>query len=212
TAEVPGLPLERRMTLVRLGDGSVVVHSAICLDAEAQREIDAWGVVRYVIVPNGWHRLDAAAYAERYPDARIVCPDPAKKRVEKKVRVDGNLSLIPSDPALTFAPLAGTSNDEHVLTVRSGERASLVFCDTVFNLPKLPGFHGWFYGLIGSTGAPKVTPLLHLVAVRDGRALGRHLETLATTPGLVRVVPGHGGVVEGAHEAPALMRTVAATA
>lgn len=209
--EVPGLPLRRRMTLVRLGDGSLVVHSAICLNEAAQRKLDAWGTVRYVIVPNGWHRLDAAAYAERYPDARILCPDPARKLVSKKVRVDGNLSLIPPDPVLTCAPLAGTSNEEHVLTVRSSEHTTLVFCDTVFNLPKLPGFKGWVYGLIGSTGAPKVTPLLRLVAVRNGSVLRERLEALAATPALYRVVPGHGAVVEGASAAPELMRRVAAT-
>jgi hypothetical protein len=210
--EVPDMPVQRRMTVVRLGDGSLVVHSAICLDEAAQRELDAWGSVRYVIVPNGWHRLDAPAYAERYPDARVLCPDPARKLVSKKVRVDGNLSLIPPDPALTCAPVAGTSIQEQVLTVRSSERTTLVFCDTVFNLPKQPGFKGWVYGLIGSTGAPKVTPLFRLVGVRDRRALGRELETLAAAPALHRVIPGHGAIVEGASAAPELMRTVAATA
>ncbi len=210
--EVPGMPLKRRMTLVRLGDGSVVVHSAICLDEDAQREVEAWGAVRYVIVPNGWHRLDAPAYAERYPDARVVCPDPARKSVKKKVRVDGNLSFIPPDPSLVCTPLAGSSIEEQVLTVRSGERTSLVFCDTVFNLPKLSGFKGWAYGVIGSTGAPKVTPLLRTLAVRDRRALGGHLESLASTPGLTRVIPGHGAVVEGDTAAPAMLRAVAATA
>lgn len=211
-SEVPSLPLKRRMTVVRLGDGSLVVHSAICLDEAAQRELDAWGSVRYVIVPNGWHRMDAPAYAERYPDARILCPDPVRKRVSKKVRVDGNLSLLPADPALSCEAMAGTNTAEHVLTVRSGERTSLVFCDTVFNLPELPGFKGWLYGAIGSTGAPKVTPVFRLAAVGDRRALGQHLATLASSPGLYRVVPGHGAVIEGADKAPELMRAVAATA
>jgi len=168
--------------------------------------------VRYVIVPNGWHRLDAPAYAERYPDARILCPDPTRARVSEKVRVDGNMSLIPSDPALTCAPVAGTSTHEQVLTVRSGEHTTLVFCDTVFNLPKLPGFKGWAYGALGSTGAPKVTPIFRMAAVRDRRELGAELAMLAATPALYRVIPGHGAIVEGASAAPEVMRTVAATA
>jgi hypothetical protein len=211
--EVPGMPLRRRMTVVRLSDGSLVVHSAIGLDAAAQRELDAWGVVRYVIVPNGWHRIDAPAYAARYPDARIVSPDPARKLVMKRVRVDGNLSLIPSDQSLSCAPLAGSRIEEQVLSVRSGDRVTLVFCDTVFNLPRrLPGFHGWVYRAIGSTGAPKVTPLMRAISVRDRAALRAHLAALAATPGLHRVIPGHGSFVEGPNEASAFLRAVAATA
>ncbi len=210
-AVLPSLPMRRRMTLIRLTDGSVVVSSAICLSDEAAREVDAWGPVRFIIVPNAWHRIDAPAYAARYPEARVVCPDPARKRVQKVVRVDGNLSLLPEDPALSSAALAGSSIEEHVLTVRSGARASLVFGDSVMNLPPLPGFRGWLYGAIGSTGAPKVTPLMKLVSVRDRARLRAHLGELAETPGLTRVVPGHGSCVEGATEAPAVMRAVSAS-
>jgi hypothetical protein len=209
-AAVPNLPLRRRMTLVRLGDGSVVVHSAVCLAEALQREIDAWGTVRFVFVPNGWHRLDARAYAERYPDARVVCPDGARKLVAKKVRVDGNPSLVPADSTLALEKLRGSRIEEHALVVRSGERVSLVFGDTVFNLPKLSGFHGWVYGAIGSTGAPKVTPLMRLVSVNDRSALRAQLETLTATPSLYRVIPGHGTVVEGASDATAMMHAVCA--
>jgi hypothetical protein len=208
---VPGMPLKRRMTVVRLGDGSLCVHNAICLEEPVQRELEAWGPVRFVVVPNGWHRIDAPAYAARYPDAKILCPDPARKAVSKKVRVDGNLSLLPSDPSLTHVALEGSSIGEHVLTVRSGRRTSLVFNDTLFNLPKLSGFKGFVYGLMGSTGAPKVTPLMRAVSVRDRAALRRHLETLADTPGLERVIPGHGFVAEGPDAAHHVMRAAAAS-
>jgi len=208
--EVPGLPMKRRMTLIRLEDGSVVVHNGICLSEEQQSELDAWGKVRFIVVPNGWHRTDAAAYAARYPDARVLCPDPAKKLVQKKVRVDGNLSLLPATPMLEHAPLAGSKIAEHVLTVRSGGRVTLVFNDTLFNLPKLPGVKGFIYGAIGSTGGPRVTPLMRLVSVGDRGALKRHLEALATTSGIARVIPGHGFVAEGTDAAQNVLRTAIA--
>lgn len=208
---VPGMPMKRRMTLVRLGDGSVVVHNGICLDEAAQREIDAWGTVRFVIVPNGWHRTDAAAYAARYPDAKVLCPDPARKLVSKRVRVDGDLSLLPADRTLEHAPLAGSKIAEHVLTVRSGSGVTLVFNDTIFNLPRLPGVKGFIYGAIGSTGAPKVTPLMRFVSVGDRGALREHLKSLAATPGVTRVIPGHGFVAEGTDDARGLLIAAAAS-
>lgn len=209
--EVPGMPMKRRMTLIRLDDGSLVVHNGICLNEEAQREIDAWGKVRFIVVPNGWHRTDAAAYAARYSEAQVLCPDPAKSRVTKKVRVDGNLSLLPATRTLEHAPLAGSKIAEHVLTVRSGSRVTLVFTDTLFNLPKLPGLKGALYGAIGSTGGPKVTPLMRLVSVSDRAALRRHFEELAATPSLVRVIPGHGFIGEGTDSAQAVLRAAIAT-
>lgn len=206
---VPNFPIQRRMAVARLEDGSLVVHSAICLEEAAQRELEAFGTVRYVIVPNAFHRIDAPRYAARYPDATIVCPDPSRKAVAKRTRVDGNPTLIPKSDGFSAEPLAGSGIQEHVLKVRSSRGVTLVFNDTLFNLPKLPGFKGWLYGLIGSTGGPKVTPLMRVAAIRDKKALRAHLERLAETPGLRRVLPGHGFAVEGEAECRAMLLTAA---
>ena len=77
------------------------------------------------------------------------------------------------------------------------------------NLPKLPGFKGWLYGVTGSTGGPRVTPLMKVYAVNDKGALRQHLDQLTNVPGLVRAIPAHGAMVEGA-ETPDVMREVAA--
>jgi hypothetical protein len=206
---VPGMPLNRRMTLVRLADGSIVVHNAICLKEEEQLEIERWGHVRYIVVPSGFHRMDAGRYAARYPDAKVLCPDPARKAASKVVRIDGNLSEIPSDPGLSVETLEGENIEEAVLIARSGNgHTSLVFNDSLMNLPRYPGFKGLLYRLMGSTGAPKVTPLMKLYGVKDKAALKAHLGRLAELPGLVRAIPGHGAVVSGAETAD-VMRSVA---
>jgi len=56
-----GMALKRVMTLIRLEDGRVVIHSAIPLEEQAMAEIEAWGNPAVLVVPNGWHRLDAPA-------------------------------------------------------------------------------------------------------------------------------------------------------
>jgi hypothetical protein len=213
---VPTLPLRRRMTLIRLGDGSLVVHNAICLREEEQRKIEAWGTVRYIVVPNPWHRLDAPAYQARYPDAKLLCPRPAERRVAKIARVDGTLSDLPADATLAAEPLAGSRVEEHALIVNSEGRITLVFGDTVMNNPKLPGVKGWLYGMLGSTssdseGKPLVTPLVQFATVADKPALAAHLGRLAAKNGLVRVLPGHGFMVEGADSAPAMLGDAAAS-
>jgi hypothetical protein len=81
--------------------------------------------------------------------------------------------------------------------------------DIVFNQPHLPGFFGWTYRLLGSSGGPKVTRVAKLVLVRDHAALRAHLLRLAGTPDLRRVIVMHGVTVRSG--APEMLRAVAGT-
>jgi hypothetical protein len=206
---LPGMPLKRVMTAVKLDDGSVVVHSAIALDPSTQRELEAWGMPRLLLVPNPWHRLDAPAYKTRYPDIRIFCPEGAHKRVAKAVPVDGFYDALPPTPPLAIRYLDGVAKREGYLEVTDDAGTTLVFNDAVFNVPHLPGTFGLVYKLIGSSGGPRVTRLVKLGLVRDHRALRAHLEKLAATPGLRRVIMSHGARVDS--DPGGFLRQVAAT-
>jgi FAD/FMN-containing dehydrogenase len=65
------MALKRVMTIARGTDGKLVVHSAIALNNDSMRAIDAFGDVAAIIVPNGYHRLDALVFAQRYPHAKV---------------------------------------------------------------------------------------------------------------------------------------------
>jgi hypothetical protein len=86
---LPGMSLKRVMTLVRVRDGRLVVHNGIALAEDAMQRIEAWGTPAFLAVPSGWHRLDAAAYKQRYPSLRVFVPKGARGRVEQVVTVDG---------------------------------------------------------------------------------------------------------------------------
>jgi hypothetical protein len=53
-----------------------------------------------------------------------------------------------------------------------------------------------------------VTPVAHLLTIRDARAVAEDLRRLAATDGLARLVPSHGDLV--AAEPAAVLRAVAA--
>lgn len=195
TDEIPGMPLERRMVVVRLRDGRLVVHSPICLDAEAMEHLEAWGTPSFIVVPNGYHRMDAPAWKARYPEARVVCPEPARRRVSKVVSVDGSWATLPETEGFRAEPLEGSKAGEGVLIVRCNGRLTLVFNDTLFNQPHLPGPKGWMLRLAGSTGPPKVTGIARMFLIGDRNALRSHLLRLAELEGLARIVPGHGDVI-----------------
>ncbi len=202
-----GPPVRRRMSIVRLTDGRLAFHNAVPLREDAMREVERFGEPSLLLVPNGLHRLDVHAWKERYPSLRIFAPAPAARRVWEVAQVDGRWQELPVDPALAAYPIEGSRFGEAAFAVHSGKRVSLLFGDTVMNNPPTSGLPGLVLRAVGSVGGPKVTPLTRLLAVLDRRAVARTLRRLAGLPGLCRLVPSHGSVVE--HGAPDGLRHAA---
>lgn len=192
--DIPNMPLKRRMTLVKLGGGGLVIHNPVALEKSEMEKLEAWGKPELLVVPNGYHRLDAANFKRRYPDAKVVCPAGAKKKVEEVVPVDLSYAEVPADDAVRFEHLDGVKDAEGVLSVRSRDGLTLIFNDVLFNVPSLPGFTGFVMKLMGSTGGPKVTLVGRLLVVKDKPALRAHLERLAVSE-VRRLIPGHGELV-----------------
>lgn len=195
---------QRQMVLARMGDGRVVVHNAIALDDAEMKEVEAWGKPSVVFVPNGYHRMDAGIWKERYRDAVVAAPAGARKKVEKVVKVDAVTEDAPGDDTVRLRPLDGIAT-ESVLEVRSGGEVTLVFCDAILNMEQTKGLIGLLLAPTGQVSAPRIVRML---AIKDKRALAAQLDTLAGTPGLTRLMFGHGRPVT--EDAPGELRRVAA--
>ena len=81
---IPGIALQRCMTVVRLADGRLLIWSAMALDDASMQELEAWGTPAFLIVPSALHRLDAPAYKARYPKLSVFCPRGAQKAAASK--------------------------------------------------------------------------------------------------------------------------------
>jgi hypothetical protein len=191
---LPDMALPRTMAVARDAQGRLLLHSAIALSDASMAELERLGEPSFLVVPNGWHRLDAPAYKARYPKLKVFCPRGARKRAAQAVPVDGTYEDFPSGDQLRLSTLPGIREQEGVLSVRSQDGLTLVFNDLLFNVPHLPGFFGFTFKLMGSTGGPRVTRLARLTLVRDAKAVRAALERLAT-PDLRRILPGHGAVI-----------------
>src|SRR5688572_16254862 len=97
-----GMPLKRVMTIAKRSDGQLVVHNGIAIEENAMKQIEAHGPVGFIVVPNGYHRLDAPAFKKRYPNAKVVCPSGARKKVEEVVPVDHTYDDYPTDPRVSI--------------------------------------------------------------------------------------------------------------
>jgi hypothetical protein len=207
--ELENMPLRRVMTLVRAGDGRVIVHNAMALGEGDMAAIEAWGEPSILLVPNGYHRLDAPAYKRRYPGVKVFCPRGSRAKVAEVVGVDGTYDEFSADGVARLEHLDGTREVEGVLVARSGDATTLVFNDAIFNMPHGKGLTGFvFRHVTQSTGGPRVSRLLKLLVLKDRAAFAAHLERLAAEPGLRRVIVSHHRTVD---ERPAeVLREVAA--
>ena len=77
---VLGAEIGTRMTVVRLEDGCLLVHSPIRLSDELDRHLATLGEVRHVLAPNLDHYLFVPDFKCRFPEARFyAAPGVAEK-------------------------------------------------------------------------------------------------------------------------------------
>jgi hypothetical protein len=200
-----GMSLRRTMTVVRRADGSLLVHSPVALDEARRQELEALGPVTAIVVPSSVHRLDAPAYKARYPRAVVFCPRGSRGKVAEVVAVDGTYDDYADDGVIRFEVLDGVAAAEGAMIVSSADGVTIVLNDVVMNMDKKNDLLGYlFTTLMGSAPGPRVSRLARLMLVKDPGALRRHLERLAATPKLQRLIVAHEKVASGTQAALAL--------
>lgn len=104
-----GVRLRSRTTVVRLSDGALWVHSPGSPTDEMCAALDALGEVRWIVVPNRFHHLQAPTTAARYPNARVVGVKSAEAR-NPQVRVamgTEDPGYVRATPELISIPVRG---------------------------------------------------------------------------------------------------------
>ncbi|RUW54346.1 hypothetical protein EOA32_06085 [Mesorhizobium sp. M1A.F.Ca.ET.072.01.1.1] len=187
--------LKRRMTVVRLRDGRLVIFSAIALDDEQMRAIEAFGEPAFLIVPNDHHRLDAKPWKDRYPTLQVIAPAGARNSVEKAVHVDAARGDF-GDPDVKLVTVPGTRDREAALQIDGPNGTTLVLNDIVGNIRGASGFAGWALRMMGFAGdEPRIPWPVKLTMVGDKAALAAQLRRWADLPALKRILVSHGSVI-----------------
>jgi hypothetical protein len=90
-------PYELRMTIVRLDDGSLFLHSPVQCSDQHCAIVDKLGPVRQLVTPNKLHHLFLGQWAERYPDAKVHVPPGLPER-RPDLQFDAVLGDAPAEP------------------------------------------------------------------------------------------------------------------
>ncbi len=90
-----GFEVGRRMAVVRLTGGTLLIHSPARLSTELRAALDQLGEVRFVIPASELHgHLYMEQYRDAYPEAKLFAA-PGLDRKRKDLRFDGLLSGVP---------------------------------------------------------------------------------------------------------------------
>jgi len=185
-----------RMTVVRLRDGSLWLHSPVALDDELRADLDALGPVRWLVGPSKFHHLFLAEFARAYPEATL-CAAPG---LEEK-RKDLAFEIILDGPApvdwrkdLAMELFAGAPLMNEIVFLHRPSR-TLILTDLAFNVRRGAANKAWFFHwLVGATG--HFGP--HRIArfgIRDHRAAWKSVQRILEWD-FDRVIVSHGEVLE----------------
>jgi hypothetical protein len=193
---MPLMNLPRRMTVVRLNDGRLVVFSAIALDEDEMAALEAWGSPAYLIVPSDKHRLDARIWKDHYPQMQVVAPQGAREKVAETVPVDTTAPRF-DDPSVSFMTVPGTRDREAALVVRTSKGTTLVLNDIVGNIRDASGVGGWLLRVVGFAGKEAQVPkVVKMAMIEDTNALRAQLLQWSGIESLRRILVSHGGPIE----------------
>ena len=195
-----GLDFLGRMSVLRLEDGGLMLHSPCEIDGDAAQTIRELGEVRFIVAPGSYHYLHVGSAQAAFPDAETyICPG-----VERK------------QPALEFdwilgdrPPLAWEGDLDQVLVrgnrfiweVAFFHRASgtLVLVDLVENIgDETPGVSWglklWWKAVFHMWNRPKPAPEYQM-GWRDRKAARASLERILAWD-FERVILAHGDLIE----------------
>lgn len=184
----------RRMTAVQVSSGTVALFSPIALAEAEMARIEAMGEIAWLIIPNAAHRLDSRAFVARYPNAKVVTAAGARGRVSEAVSVDATAATL--SKRVDLVPVAGTEDAELAMLVRHDGGETLIVNDLIGNVRNPVGVGAWIMSRLTGFGPRARIPRIERQFVKDRAALAAQMREWAIRPGLRRIIPSHGDVIE----------------
>ena len=160
-----GKVMPARMTIIRLPDGGLLLHSPTRFSPALKREAEALGPIRHLVAPNSAHWTFLPEWQRACPDATTWAAPGLRDRSqvqESGVRLDRDLSDVPPAEwggAIALATVPGGLGFQEVALFHRPTR-TLVLTDLVLNLEagKLPVVLRPLAQLFGITAPDGVPP------------------------------------------------------
>ena len=193
-----GIPAGRRMTVVRLADGALWIHSPAELTPAVRSALESAGPPRFVVAPTAVHgHLSMGEYRDAYPDVELHAA-PILDRRRKDLSFDAILGSTPDGrwaDALDQTIFQGHLVPEVVFFHRASR--TLILADLLMNPPvsndMAPGAR-LVWRLEDLHGEPGTSRTMR-IGTRNRRAARRSVERILEWD-FDRIILGHGRNVE----------------
>jgi hypothetical protein len=197
-----GMRFQATMTVLRLRDGALLLHSPVRLTAERRAAVEKLGRVAHLYAPNHMHHLWMGSWAEAFPSARVHAPEKLKKK-RRDLRIDRVNASGPEpdfDGVVDEVRIDGFRLEETVLFHRPSK--TLVATDLVQNIGRPT--HWWtkaYSKMMGFYDRVALSRAIAGSAFPDKRAARRSVDAVLALPFERMVVAHNGPVTDGAREA-----------
>lgn len=181
--KLPRCPIDARMSVIRLGDGELMLHSPGGIDAATASAICGLGHVGHIVAPGSLHHLHVAEAQRWFPDAMTwLCPGIDRKRPD--LRFDGILGPRPPaawGDAMEQVVICGNRYVCEVAMLHKPSR-TLLLVDAIENYSDRTSdvswqLKAWFKGLLRMWNRPRPAPEYRF-GWKDKAAARASLETI----------------------------------
>jgi hypothetical protein len=199
-----------RMTVIKMPNGGLFLHSPTKFDDETKRSLDALGEVRAIVAPSRAHHLFVSDYVKMWPAAKLYGPpglvgDIPGLRARIGARPDLKLdATLGDDPQPEWAGevdqhlFKGFTGLNEVVFFHRPSRTA-IFTDLVFNVPADFKDAWLFYTLVGGRGNFGPHRLIRM-GIRDRKAARESVAKILEWD-FDRVIVTHGNVLESGGKA-----------
>lgn len=184
-----------RMTVIRLFDGGLFLHSPVPLDDATRQALDREGPVRWIVGPSKVHHFYLGDYARAYPDA-LLCAAPGLAEKRKDLRFNWVLDDAVAPPwgdEIRMRLFRGAPPMNEVVFFHVATR-TLLLTDLAFHVGADGGSARWFHRLVGASGRFGPHRIIRF-AIRDRAAARASLDAILAWD-FDRVIVSHGDVLE----------------
>ncbi len=204
-----GVVLPVNGTIVRLPDGTVLLHSPIPIDDALAAEIEALGPVAHLVAPNALHHLWIADASRRWPRARVhAAPRVAQK--QPALRIDAPLADgAPAEwgGALEGLLVGGAPFISEVVCFHHPS-ATLIATDLLFHITAPANRATRFLLAVAGTGGGRLAMSREWRLARRDRAAARAAAAHICAWPVARIVMAHGEPYTASDAPQALARAL----
>lgn len=195
-ARIVGMPLTTTMTVLKLRDGGLLLHSPTAMTPERRSAVESLGEVKHLYAPSLTHQRRIGEWAEAFPAAQLHAPPGlAQKRPDLRIdRIHGDPLGEDLEGVVRELTIEGFRLQETVLLYEPSR--VMIVADLVHNIGRPE--HWWtktYSTLMGFYGQIALSRVLRWAAFSDRKAARKCIDRLLEQP-FDSLVIGHGSHLE----------------